>query len=119
MPLHEQQGSLTLQRKGMATIAGAWVPYWQYDIICLEQSLAGEIVTRFTVKLIPVEWPGFPPGSAQQIVIPTVGTQWFDADERFELVGDPDPVKSQAAMAAMLKMMKIDSRALQDAFDNA
>jgi predicted 3-demethylubiquinone-9 3-methyltransferase (glyoxalase superfamily) len=37
----------------------------------------------------------------------------------FELLGDPDPVKSQAAMAAMLTMGKIDSRALQDAFDNA
>lgn len=81
MPLREQQGSLTLQRKGMATIAGAWVPYWRYDMICLEQSLADEITRRFTVKLLPVEWRGFPPGSAQQIVIPTVGTQWFDADE--------------------------------------
>lgn len=81
MPLREQHGSLTLQRKGMATIAGAWVPYWRYDIICLEQNLADEIVTRFTVKLLPVEWRGFPPGSAQQIVIPAVGTQWFDADE--------------------------------------
>ena len=37
----------------------------------------------------------------------------------FELVGDPDPVKSQAAMAAMLKMRKVDSRALQEAFDTA
>lgn len=37
----------------------------------------------------------------------------------FELVSDPDPVKSDAAMAAMLKMRKIDSRALQEAFDNA
>lgn len=81
MPLRDQQGSLTLQRKGMATISGAWVPYWQYDVICLEQSLADEVTARFTLELRPVEWRGFPPGSAQQIVIPTVGTQWFDADE--------------------------------------
>ena len=81
MPLREQQGSLTLERKGMATISGGWVPYWQYDTICLEQSLADEAAARFTLDLRPVEWRGFPPGSAQQIVIPTVGTQWFDADE--------------------------------------
>jgi predicted 3-demethylubiquinone-9 3-methyltransferase (glyoxalase superfamily) len=36
-----------------------------------------------------------------------------------ELVSDPDPTKSQAVMAAMLKMGKIDSAALQAAYDNA
>jgi predicted 3-demethylubiquinone-9 3-methyltransferase (glyoxalase superfamily) len=36
-----------------------------------------------------------------------------------ELVSDPDPAKSQAVMAAMLKMGKIDSAALQAAYDNA
>jgi len=37
----------------------------------------------------------------------------------FELLGDPDPVKSQAVMAAMLKMDKIDSALLQEAYDGA
>jgi predicted 3-demethylubiquinone-9 3-methyltransferase (glyoxalase superfamily) len=37
----------------------------------------------------------------------------------FELLDDPDPVKAQAAMAAMLKMNKLDSAALQTAYDNA
>lgn len=37
----------------------------------------------------------------------------------FELQADPDPVKSQAVFAALLDMVKIDSRALQDAYDNA
>ena len=36
-----------------------------------------------------------------------------------ELLADPDPVKSQAVMAAMLQMGKIDSAALQAAYDNA
>ena len=81
MPLREQQGSLTLKRTGMATISGGWVPYGRYDLICLEQSLADEAAARFTLDLRPLEWRGFSPGSAQQIVIPTVGTQWFDADE--------------------------------------
>lgn len=36
----------------------------------------------------------------------------------FELQNDPDPDKSAAVMAAMLQMGKIDSAALQAAYDN-
>lgn len=36
-----------------------------------------------------------------------------------ELIADPDPTKSQAVMAAMLQMGKMDSAALQAAYDNA
>lgn len=36
-----------------------------------------------------------------------------------ELLGDPNPVKAQAAMQAMLQMQKIDSAALQAAYDGA
>ena len=35
------------------------------------------------------------------------------------LIGDKDPKKSQAAMAAMMKMKKIDMAALQRAYDEA
>jgi predicted 3-demethylubiquinone-9 3-methyltransferase (glyoxalase superfamily) len=48
-------------------------------------------------------------GLAWQIV-PTLMFGPFD---------DPDPVKAQAAMAAMLQMGKLDSAALQAAYDNA
>lgn len=37
----------------------------------------------------------------------------------FRLFDGPDPVKAQAAMAAMLQMHKLDSAALQAAYDNA
>lgn len=37
----------------------------------------------------------------------------------WELRDDPDEVKSQAVMAAMLKMGKMESQALQAAYDNA
>jgi predicted 3-demethylubiquinone-9 3-methyltransferase (glyoxalase superfamily) len=37
----------------------------------------------------------------------------------FELVADPDQVRAQAVMAAMLQMGKLDCAALQAAFDNA
>ena len=33
------------------------------------------------------------------------------------LMGDPDPVKSQRVMQAMLQMTKIDIQGLQDAYD--
>jgi predicted 3-demethylubiquinone-9 3-methyltransferase (glyoxalase superfamily) len=36
-----------------------------------------------------------------------------------KLLGDPDPTKSQAVMAAMLKMDKIDSEEIQRAYDTA
>ncbi|WP_448811811.1 hypothetical protein [Agromyces bauzanensis] len=81
MPLREQFGPVTLQRKGLATAPGSWVPYWRYDIICLEQSLADKVAAVFSVQLMAVAWRGFEPGSAQQIVIPTVGGAWFDEDE--------------------------------------
>jgi predicted 3-demethylubiquinone-9 3-methyltransferase (glyoxalase superfamily) len=34
-----------------------------------------------------------------------------------ELLGDPDPVKSQRVMQAMLQMKKIDIKALQEAYE--
>lgn len=36
-----------------------------------------------------------------------------------KLMGDPNPVKAQAAMQAMLKMNKIESKVLQAAYDQA
>jgi predicted 3-demethylubiquinone-9 3-methyltransferase (glyoxalase superfamily) len=37
----------------------------------------------------------------------------------FRLLDDPDPVKAQAAMAAMLQMGKIESAGIQAAYDDA
>jgi predicted 3-demethylubiquinone-9 3-methyltransferase (glyoxalase superfamily) len=36
-----------------------------------------------------------------------------------KLLWDKDPKKSKAVMDAMLKMNKLDSKVLQDAYDNA
>ena len=36
-----------------------------------------------------------------------------------ELLGDPDPLKSQRVMQAMLQMKKIDIKALQEAYEQA
>lgn len=80
VPQRAQNGSLMLQRRNL-TVAGAWVPNWQFDTICLERSLAEKAASLFRLELLPVEWPGTAPGDAMQIVIPTVGNSWFDSDE--------------------------------------
>jgi predicted 3-demethylubiquinone-9 3-methyltransferase (glyoxalase superfamily) len=40
-------------------------------------------------------------------------------DALIELLGDPDPMRANAAMQAMMGMMKIDIQALRDAADTA
>ena len=79
MPLGEQSGPLVLRRKGMR-VEGAWLPYGQYDAICLERALAEEVADRFRVHLMPVRWRGSGE-EAMQIVAPSVGSEWWDPNE--------------------------------------
>lgn len=81
VPRRPQSGSLTLQRKGLTAVEGAWVPNWQFDAICMEQRLADDVAARFSVETLPIDWRGSPPGAAAQIVVPSVGEVWFDAEE--------------------------------------
>ena len=80
VPKHHQSGSLVLQRKGMK-VEGAWMPYWQSDVICLERGVALEAAARFDLETRRVEWHATSPGEATQIVVPTVGEAWFDEGE--------------------------------------
>ncbi len=82
MPLREQCGPLTLRRAGLSPLAGAWVPNWRFDVICLEGSVAQSALAEgFEVDLRDVAWTGLAPGPASQIVAPSVGSAWFDAEE--------------------------------------
>lgn len=81
VPQRPQCGSLVLQRKGFKVVEGAWVPNWQFDAICMEHSLNAEVVARFDVDVMPVEWHGAAPAQAAQIVAPTIGDAWFDETE--------------------------------------
>ena len=48
------------------------------------------------------------------------GLSWQIVPDRLgELLGDPDPARSQAAMQAMLQMSKIEIKALEDAANAA
>lgn len=81
VPRRPQTGSLVLSRKGMARVEGAWIPNWQFDVVCLERSLADEVAKIFDVELREIAWPRAAPGEAMQMVVPTVGESWFDVDE--------------------------------------
>jgi len=80
VPRHAQTGSLILQRKRFK-VHGAWMPYWQYDALCLEAGLADEIARNFRVDLVDVAWHATAAGEARQIVAPPVGDRWFDPDQ--------------------------------------
>src|SRR5690349_13839246 len=80
VPRRPQAGPLVLERKGM-TVRGAWVPNWNFDAICVEQSVALEVSCRFDVETRAVDWHPSSPGDAAQIVVPTIGTSWFDEAE--------------------------------------
>lgn len=80
VPKRPQSGSIVLQRKSMK-VHGGWVPYWRYDVICVEASVAENAASRFDLDLRPVEWHASSPGDALQIVVPTIGDSWFDSDE--------------------------------------
>ena len=80
VPKQPQNGPLTLQRKSMRPF-GVWMPYWEYDPICMSAEVAREVDARFNVELRPVSWHGESPGAAMQIVVPTIGQTWFDHKE--------------------------------------
>lgn len=80
-PKREQIGSLVLQRKGMSSPKGAWLPYWIYDALCLEQSLGEEISQDFSVELLPVKWHPTPSGEAMQFVAPSTESAWYTEED--------------------------------------
>ena len=82
VPRRQQSGSLVLKRSGFAKgVVGAWVPNWQFDVICVEWAIAEVVAQRFSVELREVVWHGASPGVASQLVVPSVGDAWFDAEE--------------------------------------
>lgn len=86
VPRHEQTGSIILRQKGFETIAGGWVPNWQFDVYCLEGVLAARAAEVFGVNLRPVEWVKSPTGEAQQVVIHSSAEPWFDPSKLTERI---------------------------------
>src|SRR5579871_4852933 len=80
IPFGEQSGDMVLQARGL-TIAGAWIPNWRHDAICIEDSLASEVAQMFRVQLRPIRWPRGEPAGAMQVIPKPVGDTWFDEAE--------------------------------------
>lgn len=79
VPNRPQCGSLVLQRRGMSSTEGAWIPNWQFDALCLSARLATEVeAAGFRLPTLPVVWPRSEPVGAVQVVAPVVGSAWFD-----------------------------------------
>jgi hypothetical protein len=84
IPLVPQRGPLILSRTARAKFEGAWIPYWQYNALCLDEHLAEIVTAQFDLTLTPIEWKG-PGGSpAFQVLIPTTQDDWFDGAELSE-----------------------------------
>jgi hypothetical protein len=75
----DQIGPIRLQRSGL-TVTGAWEPYWLPGYVCVDAALADEVGRRFSAELKEVGWPKPGGMAAYQIVVPTVGENWFPAD---------------------------------------
>jgi hypothetical protein len=80
VPRHGQTGQLVLQRRGFKTVAGAWMPNWLFDALCVERSLGERLAKLFRVELREIQWRGNAPGDARQIMAPVIGDAWFDHD---------------------------------------
>ncbi|WBQ07743.1 hypothetical protein [Kribbella sp. CA-293567] len=82
IPLVPQQGSLVLSRTARSKFDGAWVPYWRYNELCVDEQLARSIAEAgLNVELVPIEWRG-PGGSlAFQIKMPVAQGVWFSPAE--------------------------------------
>lgn len=79
VPRHEQNGNLILQRRGL-TASGAWAPNWQFDAICIDAAVQAELATVDNLEFRPIRWPRDERADAYQIIAPTVGDRWFDAE---------------------------------------
>jgi hypothetical protein len=71
-----QRGSLVLRSSGL-TVVGGWWAYW-HQALCLEISVAKQVVERFDVELLDVAWPKGASGDAVQIVPTATEYPWFD-----------------------------------------
>jgi hypothetical protein len=82
VPKGPQTGSLVLSSKGFKASAGAWVPNWRFDAVCLGTDLSEEVEERFpAVSLMPIKWRNGQLGRATQIVPEMSDEAWFDPDE--------------------------------------
>lgn len=92
VPQHPQSGSIVLQSRGL-TVSGGWVPFWQYDVYCLEAGFRAEAEADFGLSFRTVRAPK---GEldALQVVIDSSPQPWFDADVLEKIIA---PIHGEAS----------------------
>lgn len=79
IPRHAQTGSIVLQQRGLR-VEGAWVPNWQFDVICVAEEVADDAKELFNLEWLDVAWVKHG-DLAKQIRFETYGDEWFSPGE--------------------------------------
>ncbi|MFZ9396221.1 MAG: hypothetical protein ACO25F_09205 [Erythrobacter sp.] len=79
-PFAEQSGMLVLQARELGCVAGAWVPNWLFDVVCLEEGLAARLERQFGVETREILTPRGKRVPARQLVIPATPEPWYQPD---------------------------------------
>jgi hypothetical protein len=76
------------------TIAGVWVPNWQFDVYCMADPIADEAVRRFGLGVRPVVSPTGHELGAQQVIVEPSSSPWFDEKDLRRII---TPIHGQAS----------------------
>lgn len=103
---NEQTGDLRLQKRGLTPVGG-WVPYWLYDVYCVEDS-AVERGLALGLNFRPVLSPAGARIGAAQIVIESTRVDWFQAMELDRVIAPIHGVGSeQCAVCGVRRWMPV------------
>lgn len=80
VPNRPQLGGVVLSGGG-SKLKGVWVPNLRFDAFCVGGDVVEKVSSRFGLNLLPVGSPRSAPGGAMQIVVPTLGEQWYGREE--------------------------------------
>ena len=79
-PSRPQTGYLTMQGRKFPD-ADVWMPNWLFDVVCVSQDVARQLVDRFAVDLREVHQPRRGSTRSMQI-LPSVTTEgWYDPSQ--------------------------------------
>lgn len=97
VPQHSQRGPLVLQKRGLTPV-GAWVPHWQSDAYCLEESLRdrGE---NLGLVFREVASPSGDLLDAVQVMIQPSEREWFDPAQLTRRIESVHSVAGEACPA--------------------
>jgi hypothetical protein len=82
IPLTEQTGSVVLERRGLTSGLGVWMPNWRFDLYCADDGVVSRArAAGFRLDSLPIQWHGASLGVAHQLTLRVSSAPWFDPDE--------------------------------------